>query len=149
MTYNIHHHYHYPNIPYHRSYWNNSRRYSYNIPYSSIYWDTWIRYRVPVTYWDDGFRFYESYPYYIYNGYLHRYSNVDRCDYELVDGWTNESIEYYDNYQCNLGYDLCADDRDYYNRNEGDYRYFCSERFYYDESHDYDWNFDQDFYWDI
>ena len=47
---------------------------------------------------------------------LHRYSNVDRCDYELVDGWTNESIEYYDNYQCNLGYDLCADDRDYYNR---------------------------------
>ena len=97
----------------------------------------------------DGFRFHESYPYYVYNGYLHRYSDQDRCDYELVDGLTNETVEYYDDYRCNVGYDLCADDRDYYNRVENDYRYFCSERFYYDDNHNYDWDYDRDFYWDI
>ena len=114
----------------------------------AIYWDTWVRYRIPYSSWVNGYRFYNDYPYFIYNGYLHRYSNIDRCDYELVDGWTNETIDYFDNYQCNQGYDLCASDRDYYNRMENGYRYFCSERFFYDDSYDYGWDFDRDFYYD-
>ena len=80
---------------------------------------------------------------------MHRYSNVDRCDFELVDGYTNEVIQTYDNYNCNLGYDLCAEDRSYYNDVENEYRYFCSERFSYDDTYDYHWDLDRDFYSDV
>ena len=91
---------------------------------------------------------YNGYPYYVYNGYMHRYSDVDRCDFELVDGWSNEVVQTYNDYSCNYGYDVCADDRSYYNDIENEYRYFCSERFSYDDEYDYDWDYDRDFYHD-
>lgn len=65
-----------------------NRRYDYHrtIPYRFVYWDNWIRYRVSH---NDGFVIIDGYPYYVYNGYRHRYSSYDRCDYDLVDGWDN------------------------------------------------------------
>ena len=136
-------------IPRHRSRWNSTRYYSYHIPYRFLYWDTWIRYRIPTTTWVNGYRYWDNYPYYIYNGYLHRYSDIDTCDYELVDAYSNQVIRTYHNMSCNRGYDQCSVDRSYYNRDYQDYRFFCSEKFYSDESHNYNWNLDEDFYHDV
>jgi hypothetical protein len=46
----------------------------------------------------------------------------------LVDYQTNEVVEEFGYYTCNTGYDLCADQRDLMNSQEGEERYFCSEQ---------------------
>ncbi len=96
----------------------------------------------------NGYRYWNDYPYFVYNGYLHRYSDLDRCDYELVDGYTNTVVQTYYDSRCNIGYDMCSDLRSIYNSSEGEYRYFCSERLDYDDSYDYNWNSEDDFYSD-
>jgi len=55
---------------------------------------------------------------------------------------------YYD-YQCNFGYDMCSDLRSIYNSSAGEYRYFCAERLDYDNTYDYNWNTEDDFYSDV
>ena len=121
------------------------RSYHYTIPYQYIYWNTWLRYRVT---WNDGY-YWNSYPYFVYNGYRHRYSHMDICNYELVDGYTNTVQRSYPGYSCNTGYDLCANLRDSLNWQTTGYRYFCSEKFSFDSNYNYNWNYNNDFYYDL
>ena len=99
--------------------------------------------------WDNGYRYYDDYPWYIYNGYRHRYSDYDTCNYELVDGHTNSVVETFPSYSCRIGYDRCSDRRDDLNFYENNYRYFCSEKFEYDSNYNYNYNYDEDFYHDL
>ncbi len=144
-TYNDCMHIPFYNIHIHVGMWPSVRHYGYTLPYRSIYWDSWIRDR--VTY-QDGY-YYDTYPYYVFNGYRHRYSNVDRCDYELVDGYSNQTVTTFNSYNCNVGYDACAQMRDQYNRNDRSYRYFCSERFDRDDNYSYNWDMNDNFYSDL
>lgn len=125
-----------------------SRRYDYHrtIPYRYVYWDTWVRFRVSF---NDGYVLVDGYPYYVYNGYRHRYSSFDTCDYDLVDGYSNSVQQRFYGYSCAQAYDLCADLRDDLNYRRTGYQYFCSERLdlsYGSYSH---WSYDDDFYYDI
>ena len=117
------------------------------LPYRYIYWNHWVRYRSTM---NDGFQWHNGYPYYVYNGYQHRYSDNDRCNYELVDGYNNTTVRSYaSSYSCKSSYDRCANDRDSYNYSTHDYRYFCSERLDRDYGYDSNYNYDDDFYSDI
>jgi hypothetical protein len=120
------------------------RDYHRTIPFKFIYWGSWIRYRMSV---NDGFVWRDGYPYFAYNGYLHRYSNWDKCEYALVDGYNNTTVRTYGGY-CATAYDRCADRRDDKNYDEYGYRYFCSEKFDYEDTFDYDWDYDDSFYSD-
>jgi hypothetical protein len=141
---------HYAHVPY-RHYQGHTRRfthpryYHYTIPYRFIYWNRWIRFR--VTY-GDGYVWHNGYPYFVYNGYMHRYSHYDLCSYDLVDGYTNDVVTTYGTYSCAQAYDICAERRDDMNWFEDGYRYFCSERFDYDSSYNYGWDND-DYYSDL
>jgi hypothetical protein len=114
------------------------------LPYRYVYWDLWVRY--PADY-GNGYYTLENYPYYVFNGYRHRYSPVDSCDYELVDGRTNSAVRSFSGWTCQQGYDACAQDRDERNYREYGYRYFCSERI--DRSQNYNWDYNDDFYSDL
>jgi hypothetical protein len=116
------------------------------IPYRFVYWNRWIRFRVN---YNNGYHAYNGYPHFVYNGYLHRYSSYDNCNFELVDGYTNSTIERFNNYRCNVGYDQCAELRSRLNDQESDYRYFCSEAIENVSNGNYDWDYDDDFYSDI
>ncbi|PIK13804.1 hypothetical protein [Halobacteriovorax sp. JY17] len=129
----------------HDSRWNSRRNYFRSVPYRDIYWDRWLRVRVT---WNDGYSWYDGYPWYSYNGYRHRYSHVDTCDYELVDGWNNTVERTYYNYTCSFGYDQCANQRDQMNDWSNDYRYFCSEKLE-GSVYDYDYDYNDDFYSDV
>lgn len=146
MTYTRYHHspYIYPMRDYRRYY--SARDYFLTIPYRYIYWNTWLRYRTS-TY--DGFQWLNGYPYYVYNGYQHRYSSDDRCNYELVDGYSNTVVRSFAGYSCRDGYDYCADLRDDMNYRRSGYQYFCSERVdnsYGGYTH---WDYNDDFYTDV
>jgi len=78
----------------------------------------------------------DNYPYYVFNSYRYRYSQIDFCNYQLVDSWNHQVVTQYWNQQCNIGYDNCSFERDRLNTQMGEYRYFCSETFR-DESYDY------------
>lgn len=114
------------------------------IPYRYVYWDRWLRYGVS---YNDGFFYLDSYPYFVYNGYRHRYSPVDTCDYELVDGFDNRTVTTFHGRNCRQGYDMCADQRDEMNYRSYDHRYFCAESI--DNSRSYNWNYNDDFYSDL
>ena len=129
----------------HRRQYRLSRDYHRTIPFRFIYWGSWVRFRMSV---NDGFRWHNEYPYYAYNGYLHRYSNLDQCEYELVDGYNNRTIRSYSG-TCAISYDRCAEYRDHKNYEEYGYRYFCSERFDYENDFYYDWDYSDSFYSDI
>jgi hypothetical protein len=148
-TYSYYYHSPWYEIPTHTVRWPSTRSWCYTLPYRFLYWDSWVRYRTPDVSWSDGYRSWNNYPYYNYNGYIHRYSNVDSCDYELVDGQTNQVVQQFHGQTCNQGYDYCAQTRDDYNRSSNDYRYFCSERFDRDPSYNYQWNTNEDFYYDV
>ena len=75
----------------------------------------------------NGYHVNNSYPYFVYNGYQHRYSTMDSCDYQLVDKYTDQVIDTYYNQTCSYGYDSCSYQRDQMNQNEYEDRYFCAE----------------------
>ena len=60
----------------------------------------------------DGWCYYDNYDFYVYQGYRHRYSQSDICNYELIDTRTNTVVEAFHNLQCKEGYDACAKKRD-------------------------------------
>ena len=122
------------------------RYYFRTIPYRFVYWNRWVRFRID---YNNGYYFRNGYPYFVYNGYLHRYSSYDTCNFELVDGYRNATVERFNNYRCNVGYDQCAELRSRLNYQEGSYRYFCSEAIENVRSNDYDWDYDDDFYSDV
>ncbi len=132
-------------LGHHRN-WYYPAYYHYTLPFRSIYWWNWVRVRVAL---DNGYRVIDGYPYYVYDGYSHRYSNQDLCDYELVDGYGNNVIKTFHGWTCQQGYDACAIERDNLNWNIGNAQYFCSERFKLDPNYDYQWNLDEDYYSDL
>lgn len=140
---NTHRSYSY-NRAHHRR-WNTRRSYYQSVSFRDIYWDRWLRVRVT---WTNGYSWYNNYPWFSYNGYRHRYSNVDLCDYELVDGFNNTVEQTFHNYTCSYGYDQCAELRDSMNNWSSDYRYFCSEKLE-GSIDDYGYNYDDDFYSDV
>lgn len=120
--------------------------YHYTLPYRALYFHRWVRLRGP---WDFGHRYWNDYPYYADYGYLHRYSSVDNCDYELVDGYNNQTVKIFPRQACNISYDLCATYRDEKNSSLKENRYFCSEKFIYNPNHRYRWNTRDHFYRDL
>ncbi len=92
--------------------------------YIYVHWLLW-----PVTKLYNGYYYLDGYPYYVFNGYRHRYSSFDRCHYQLVDKYTHRVEQTWWDYTCNRGYDLCAYQRERMNSWEGDYRYFCAETY--------------------
>lgn len=114
--------------------WNYTRDYFSYLDRSYIYSQRWVRYYFDYA---DGYYF-DDYPYYVYNGYRHRYSHVDTCDYQLVDSWSDTVERNFSSYTCSTGYDLCANLRDDLNEYEYDYRYFCAESYNsYDDNYYY------------
>lgn|GEM_PF-3742991 len=96
------------------------------LPYRYIYLNRWVRYNNNCY---NGSFYNNGYSWYCNNGYLHRYSYQDSCNYYLVDLKTNKVVESFGQYACNTGYDLCADMRNNMNAQAGDNRYFCSEQY--------------------
>lgn len=70
-----------------------------------------------------------SYPYFVHNGYRHRYSNLETCNYQLVDKYNHRVERTYYGQTCSRGYNACAYDRDINNDREYSNRYFCAETF--------------------
>ncbi len=114
------------------------------VPYRNVYWDQWVRWGVSS---NNGFYYFDNYPYFVYNGYRHRYSPMDSCNYELVDGYDNRTEMTFSGRSCQSGYDACARERDERNYRSYDDRYFCSERL--DSSRSYNWDYNDDFYSDL
>ena len=87
-----------------------------------------------------------NYPYYVYNGYRHRYSSYDTCNYQLFDKYTHDVVSSYFNQTCSTGYNQCAFDRDRRNEAEWENRYECAETYrtsdygLNEDCYDYDWN---------
>jgi hypothetical protein len=109
-----------------------SRRYGYWRDYQRVVhrrhiYVHWIFVPVPW-YYRTGYVVMDDYPWWVYNGYRYRYNPVDYCSYEVVDSTTNTAVRSYSEMACNVGYDVCAQERDTYNDLEGYDRYFCAER---------------------
>lgn len=132
----------YRHRPYRRYYHSPYRtRYSHNIRYnytrdyyrhlsynnSSYIYINWI---LHPTSFHEGYVLIGNYPYFVYDGYQHRYSHYDYCSYELVDKFTHQVVMSFGSQACAYGYDECAYDRDSRNEMEYDNRYFCAERAY-------------------
>lgn len=111
-------------VPRHPVRYTHPRDYTRTVPARYYYHNTWVRIDFNT---HDGY-YWDQYPYYVWNGYQHRYSPIEYCDYELVDGdWLEVHTRYY-NLSCQQGYDLCAEHRDDLNWYEGHDRFFCAER---------------------
>lgn len=77
----------------------------------------------------NGYYYTNNYPFYIHNGYRHRYSNLETCNYQLVDSYTHSVQTSYFGQLCSSGYNACAYERDSRNDREYANRYFCAETF--------------------
>ena len=113
-------------------FYNNPVNYHYSIPPRFIYRGIWIRYHFV---YDNGFYFFNGYPYYVYHNYLHRYSYTDPGSYDLVDSVTDKVYATFYGFNLKQSYDRSADLRDRLNSEEGFYRYFCPDEY-------------TDWYWD-
>jgi hypothetical protein len=77
----------------------------------------------------NGYSRVNQYPYYIHNGYRHRYSTLDNCNYQLVNKNNHNVVRTYWNQTCTSGYNRCALDRDRRNEQEWSNKFFCAETF--------------------
>lgn len=111
--------------PYH--YYRNHRR------HVNLYQNRWLRWSISF---NNGLHYLDGRAFYVYNGYRHRYTPVETCDYELVDSFTHRTYRTYHGLSCSRGYDLCAEQRDDLNWYEYNDRYFCAER-YFDDPYRY------------
>jgi hypothetical protein len=100
-------------------------RYHRTVARNHVFMSRWVRLLVSL---HDGYHYYNDYPYFIYNGYRHRYSHLDYCNYELVDSDDYSVRNDYYAYTCNTGYDRCSERRDDLNDLYGYNRFFCSEK---------------------
>ncbi len=121
--------------------------YHYTIHPVFLYRGIWIRYYFIH---DNGFLFYNGYPYYVYNNHLHRYSFTDSGYYDLVDRLSDEVYATFYGRNLKESYDRAAQVRDILNNEAGYYRYFCAERFEYDPDYYYGWDSADfpDWYWE-
>ncbi len=62
--------------------------------------------------YNEGHCYYDDYDWYVYQGYRHRYSDEDKCDYQLIDTRTNTVVQSFSNGSCKQSYDDCATQRD-------------------------------------
>jgi hypothetical protein len=86
----------------------------------------WVQ--VPVIFhYQDGYWAIDNYPYYVHRGFRYRYSPIELCQYELVDGDTYQAVKTYHQKECNIGFNECALERDRLNSEIGMERYFCAE----------------------
>jgi hypothetical protein len=69
----------------------------------------------------------DGYPYYVHNGFRHRYNPIETCKYELVDGQDNSTVRVFPETSCSAAYDTCAAERDTMTETLGSTRYFCAE----------------------
>jgi hypothetical protein len=142
----------YKHVPYRKKkvvqeiHYHNPIQYHYTVPAKYIYRGLWVR--IYFNY-DNGFYFYNGYPYYVYHNVLHRYSNEDPGEFDLVDSYTDKVYATFYGHSLRQSYDRCAEIRDILNDEAEDYRYFCAERFEYDPDYYYDWDPDDypDWYW--
>ncbi len=105
-----------------------SSAYSYHVTVSSGYiYNSWLM-EPSLFYYSPGFHCIGNYPYYVDNGYQHRYSDVDICNYELVNLEDDSVIKTYHNMACKKGFDQCAAKRDQLNAEENSHQYVCVER---------------------
>lgn len=148
LKYKKHHHTPLTKLPQTQQiYYSSPIEYHYHINPIFIYRGIWIRYYFVH---DDGFFFYNGYPYYVYHNYIHRYSFVDPGFYDLVDSYTDEVYATFYGKNLKESYDRAAEIRDILNNAEGEYRYFCAERFEYDPDYYYGWDPADfpDWYWE-
>ncbi len=131
------HHTPYKKIRRHKIHYPSPRIYHRTIQPKFIYKGLWIR--ISINH-DNGYYFYNGYPYFIYHGYLHRYSSTDAGSYDLVDRYTNQVYATFYGNSLKQSYDRCAELRDRLNNRLGEFRYFCAERFQYDPDYSYGWN---------
>jgi hypothetical protein len=83
----------------------------------------------PVSwYYNDGYWDFDGYPYYVHRSYRYRYSPVEMCQYELVDGNDYTVTQTFPVEACTTAYDACAVQRDALNSPLGIERYFCAEK---------------------
>jgi hypothetical protein len=75
----------------------------------------------------NGHYYVDNYPYFVHNGYRHRYSNADMCNYQLVNKDTHSIVRKYNYQSCVSGYNRCAVDRDNRNERSWDNKFFCAE----------------------
>jgi hypothetical protein len=114
-----------------RTRYENSSNYVPEVNHHHIF-QFWIMRPIPYGY-GEGYCYFDNYDYYVYQGYRHRYSSEDFCDYELVDTrLVNNVVATFSNMTCKDAYDACATKRDeliaessYYDLK--DY-YICMER---------------------
>lgn len=99
----------------------------------TLYQNRWFRWSISF---NDGLHYLDGRPIYVYNGYRHRYTPVEICDYELVDRYSHTTYRTFYGQTCSAGYDRCAELRDDLNWYEYDDRYFCAER-YFDDPYRY------------
>jgi len=142
----------YKHVPYKKKkivqeiHYHNPIQYHYTVPARYIYRGLWIRIYID---YDNGFYFYNGYPYYVYHNVLHRYSDDDPGEFDLVDSYTDKVYATFYGNCLRQSYDRCAEIRDILNEEAEDYRYFCAERFEYDPEYHYGWDPDDypDWYW--
>ncbi len=80
-------------------------------------------------YQNNTFNFIDGYPYWVINGYMHRYSSTDTCNYQLIDKYSMRVVESYFRMTCNRGYDNCAIEKNKLNLEEKSLRFTCAETF--------------------
>ncbi|MEX0799251.1 MAG: hypothetical protein WD025_07385 [Bacteriovoracaceae bacterium] len=123
----------YNHAPYRHNY-NAQRRYLRSVNYArhlrqlnnNYFYRNWILHPSSRA---NGYYVYNNYPYFVFNGYQHRYSNQDYCDYQLVDSFNDIVVRDFSNNICSYAYDQCARERDMQNRYEYSNRYFCAENY--------------------
>ncbi|GEM_PF-2830279 len=137
----------YHGTPSHHVHYYTPMQYHYLVPPMYLYRGLWIRWWVDHP---DGFYMYNGYPYYVWNGYLHRYSATDEGSYDVVDSYTDEVYATFYGANIQQSYDRAAEMRDILNYREKSNRYFCAERFEYNPDHHYDWDPDDypDWLWE-
>jgi hypothetical protein len=153
----------YSRIYRHNTYWTPYTYFDFvRARYRSYLYLNWI-------YWNssriNGYHVIDGYPYYVFNGYRHRYSHIDTCNYQLIDKYSHRVVRSYWGQICSISYDQCAIERSRKNRWEGNYRYSCVETFrnrnytfnHYNSSHSYrggylntlsnsDYHYDDEYY---
>ena len=101
----------------------------YNYLQNNVRNAVYINWLLFSTTYNNGYRVINNYPYFVYNGYRHRYSSTDTCNYQLFDKYTHQVIQKYWGYTCNTGYNLCASQRVSANARTLSNRYNCAETF--------------------
>lgn len=92
----------------------------------SCYYYDWIYCYTNRT---NGYHLIDDYPFYVYNGSYHRYSNFDSCNYQLIDTYTRRVKKFYWGMTCRTSFDQCSFERDILNLREFSDRFSCAESY--------------------